>query len=256
MSADPYLAYCEFKMTLGGISEDLVLMYDLRDISQDEALELVKNDPNVSDSRIVLMYRDQFYKVMRSIIPIGDEQKHDDTDTKTDSKGEEVTETNADNSVEVDFTTNYTSEVVTSQRISFESCYISDESITGVRELNAHKYTLEASVAGPQLYEDDGSILEFSEFKTILRNIVPDKTFLYTQRSDVSFYPDKSIAQIMEHEGVNTRAYNFKISVEHLAHNFGIELQTILDREYPGVILTELKLREGSDSFVVYKPRR
>lgn len=142
---------------------------------------------------------------------------------------------------------------VVSQRDEFECAYImsiaESEPI-----LHAHHYRVEVTVSGNQRLTDHGIILEFDEFKQYLRKVLPDNSFLYDLSADLNDN-GRIIATQLESLGIKTVGCVFSPSAENLTAFIAEELQCVLNKSAPGVVVVEVKLRETANSFATWSLR-
>lgn len=57
----------EFSMNYGSCGNDMVALFDIRDLSEQEAMDIIKQYPIGYDHRIVFMAKKQFETVFRSL---------------------------------------------------------------------------------------------------------------------------------------------------------------------------------------------
>ena len=131
------------------------------------------------------------------------------------------------------------------QRVEFECCYLID------KELNAHRYRFEVTVEGNQFRLDKGCLISFESLKKYMKQVVPDKSFLF----DSSTYNiGKDIAFIMGSKGVKISSCPYILSAENICSAMSQDLQRLLDSQEPGVTVVSSTLRENTGSFVSWKP--
>lgn len=131
------------------------------------------------------------------------------------------------------------------QRVEFECCYLQPD------RLNAHRYKVEATVFAPQRYHDTGQVIEFSELRRIMRTCVPDNAFVYCAGDTGGISSD--IAVVLKRANYPTWCLSTLVTAESLCEHIATTLQDRLTFEYPGVTVQEVKLRETTDSFVVWR---
>lgn len=137
--------------------------------------------------------------------------------------------------------------MIVTQRARFTCSYIYHNASKHATELCSSNYTVEVSVTRPG--EDDKFVMEFSDLQKVLKSIVPDKKFLF---GPFLSKKDEELMQVMKDLGVPTASYMFDVSAETLCEDIALQLSNELEFDYPGVQLLEVKLRENSDSFVVW----
>ena len=64
---DLSLNYIEFEYFVGSFQKQVCGLYDARDLSEEEVLKLIQQYPDISDSRLVFMSKEQFTTVFRSV---------------------------------------------------------------------------------------------------------------------------------------------------------------------------------------------
>ena len=129
------------------------------------------------------------------------------------------------------------------KRIEFECCYIQN------RQIEAHRCKLEATVEGPQRFEDFGRVITYENLQKYMKAMVPDKTFLYQWHEEKAV----AVAKAFNDAGCKTLPFEFEISAENLCSYFVKSLQDILDKKEPGITILEMKLREDNNSYVSWK---
>lgn len=135
---------------------------------------------------------------------------------------------------------------VVTQRCEFECSYLSNIGVDNAMELNSHRYRVEVSV----MSIDREIPIEFSQLKRCIRNVVPDKHFIYNALDG----PSKEEAQIIS--GLQSlhvpvlEAY-FVLSAENIVTYIAEQIQLVLNRMCDNtVVVVSVKLRENNDSFV------
>ena len=140
------------------------------------------------------------------------------------------------------------SNITTTSRVDFECGYIYD------RSFEAHRYTLEITVDGPQRLADLGMIISFEHLQSIMVANTPDKAYLLSKQhaSDLA----KDVAEILAHGGIATLEVpttGDKVTAENLLAYLVDVVQNQLHVEVPGVRILQARLRENSKSFVEWK---
>lgn len=130
------------------------------------------------------------------------------------------------------------------QRGEFECAYLIDVDST-YPIMNAHHYRIEVTVTGNKL--NNGILLEFSKFKTLINEVTPNDCFIYN--NTLSEGAEHELVQTMLKLNILPVGYPFKISAENLVNHFAAILQTKLDTLYPGIIVDNVKLRENNNSY-------
>lgn len=130
------------------------------------------------------------------------------------------------------------------KRLEFECCYVYR------KEIHAHRYKLEVTVEGPQRFDDYGVVISFDELLKYMKEIVPDKTFIYFVKDNDGV----SISNAFGDCNYPTLGFNDPISAETLCKYLAFSLQDKLNILEPGINIIDLKLREDSNSFVSWKP--
>lgn len=134
--------------------------------------------------------------------------------------------------------------ITVTQRASFEACYIMEASKDIGLQFHGHNYKVEVTVSGNQRMTDLGFIIEFSELRRLLVSVLPDHKFLA--------WPDKlsdMLADIMSPYPDSFKYIDYPPTAENLIAHIVDELQHILNKYHPGVIIVNAKLRENNDSF-------
>lgn len=142
------------------------------------------------------------------------------------------------------------SNTLVTQRDEFECAYvmaIGDEPPI----LHSHHYRVEVSVSGDQRLEDHNVIIEFDEFKKLIKSVLPDNAFVYNS-TDSGSDVEHSIAKTMIDCNIKVVKYDFTPSAENLVMYLATILQQLLNKCAPGVTVIEVKLRETANSFATW----
>lgn len=145
-----------------------------------------------------------------------------------------------------------TPKVTCSQSYSFMCCYLS-KSITGKPTVDTHKYTLEVTISGGQIRATDDVILEFSEFLKVLKRAAPADSFVYNADASGDS-TEVQVANLLSEDGYKVIGYHTRISAEQLASQIGHAIQCIFETEYANIRVQQVKLKEDSNSYVVWTP--
>lgn len=129
------------------------------------------------------------------------------------------------------------------KRIEFECCYIHEN------DIEAHRCKLEVTVEGPQRFNDFGRVISYEELTRYMRNVVPDRSFLYWNMDVAS----SRVGAAFMDAGCRVQEYNFPISAENLCKYLADALQELLDTFEPGIRIIDLKLREDNNSYVSWR---
>ena len=136
------------------------------------------------------------------------------------------------------------------QRCNFECFYIMRVVKDGNTEyqLNCHSYLFEATVKS---ISNSDIAIPFEDLKDCMKTVVPANSYVY-YRNDTH----RSILDIKSNlDTMRIKSYPLDKfpCAESLLQFMTWRLQTILDCDYPGIIVVETKLRESSDSYVTCK---
>ena len=130
-----------------------------------------------------------------------------------------------------------------SYRCEFESCYVQNS------ELHAHRYKLEVTVDGPELYKNTGQIIDYKILAKHVKSVCPEGAFLLG--SD-SLPEEQAVAVCLKVCHVPVMERPHKLTIESLCESLSCELQDVLNRHAPGVRVIEVKLRETNDSYATW----
>lgn len=136
---------------------------------------------------------------------------------------------------------------IVTQRSDFECCYIMK--MHDELQIHSHHYKIEISVSGDQRMEDNGVILEFSQFKSILDSVLPDHMFIFNSDSNSNCIEEVNVANAMVCNRIPVKELEFSPSAENLVNYIVNEFQWKLNTIFPGVVVVDAKLRESNDSF-------
>lgn len=137
---------------------------------------------------------------------------------------------------------------IVTQRSEFECGYIMRMENNQL-QFHSHHYKIEVSVSGNQRIEDNGFILEFSQFKKLLNSVLPDHMFLYNCDTGTNSVEETNISNAMICNGLPVKELTFSPSAENLVNYIVDELQCKFNAICPGVTIVDAKLRESNDSF-------
>ena len=129
----------------------------------------------------------------------------------------------------------------------FECAYFLESEDKKV-DINAHRYRIEVSVRRTGgVYN---RIVEFSELQNLLKSVLPDRKYLYTDDPGTVSY---IIGQLLETKDVSKSAVKlkFELCAENLCNWIVNELQSKLDLQYGKKLeVTDAVLRENSQCYV------
>lgn len=129
----------------------------------------------------------------------------------------------------------------------FECVYFY-ESDDGDIDINAHRYRVEVSVR--KVGSVYNKIIEFSELQDILRSVVPNNKYLYSDDPDTTQY---IVGQLLKTKcsSDNTLKLDFDLCAENICNWIATNLQYELDAQYSHLVdVTDVVLRENSQCFV------
>ena len=135
------------------------------------------------------------------------------------------------------------------QRADFECAYLM-KNFGNQYKLNAHRYRIEVTVVNVRISE--GVAIQFEDLQDILKSVVPDNCFVYSNEGEDSLYTN-DLVQSFNRLGVRTVGYPFNICAENLVNYFASILQRRISEKYPNVFVMECKLRESNDSYVSWR---
>lgn len=150
--------------------------------------------------------------------------------------------------------------VYVSSRREFECTYLGTvDPKTGKLPLESHRYTVEVTVVSDPNYPlySDGQIISFERLNKLLEVVVLDHAWVVADNSQVR----KSESRIVEElQSLGVTVERIPVSVvcaETIAEYIGSTVQTLLNRNHPDihVLVDEVKLRENSRNYVVWKPQ-
>lgn len=134
------------------------------------------------------------------------------------------------------------------QRIEFECAYFCEG------EFNSHRYKLEATVEGPERFEEAGIVLSFADFKSYLRSVCPRNGFIVNTLADASEI-EKVVKKVWTDYKMKLYEVKFSVCAETLCMYIANKLQETLATHEPKVKLVDLKLRETQDSYVSWSSK-
>ena len=129
----------------------------------------------------------------------------------------------------------------------FECVYFL-ESENETIDINAHRYRVEVTVYRKNSFCN--RVVEFSNLQSILKSILPDNKYLYSDDPGTTQY---IIGQLLEHSSKNTicEKLKFEICAENICNWIANNLQITLDTEYAkNIQVTDVVLRENSQCYV------
>lgn len=142
------------------------------------------------------------------------------------------------------------SETVTC-RIEFEMSYVMK--VEGKYNLESHRVRFEAVVDSDKAIGQ--MIIRFEDLRRLMRNIIPDGAVVFSEanvRKDMSMKRFVSIVNEFSNTIIIIPTFD-DLSAEKILHYLTMELEKLLDSQYPDVTIVETKFRENSDSYVTMK---
>ena len=137
------------------------------------------------------------------------------------------------------------------QRAEFECSYVSAVT-NSATELHSHRYRIEFSVCGEQRFIDHGIVIEFAEFASLIKSILPDHKFLFNAHASTESAEYNIASTVHSYLPNAVRSYDAPISAENLCNFLVRDLQQLLNTSAPGVYILNAKLRESANSFAEY----
>lgn len=129
----------------------------------------------------------------------------------------------------------------------FECTYFLDTS-DGNIDVNAHRYRVEVTVR--RIGDVCNRIMEFYQLQDILKSILPDSKYLYSDNPGTIQY---IIGQLLENTGTETSTVKFKFELcaENICNWIANTLQDKLNVDYSSKLeVSDVVLRENSYCFV------
>jgi len=134
------------------------------------------------------------------------------------------------------------------QRIEFDCVYLVQDILSHKYMLQGCRYLVEATVQNTLQSDASSLVYEFKMLRAHLSACVPNHTFLYYHKD----LQAQSVAATFDGLGVPTKAYSSVVSAETICEQIALQLQATLDAYSPGVVVTEMRLRENADSYATY----
>ena len=142
------------------------------------------------------------------------------------------------------------SETVTC-RIEFEMSYLMK--VGGKYSLESHRVRFEAVVDSDKA--SGQMIIRFEDLKRLMRNIIPDGAIVFSEddvRNDLSMKRLVSIVREFSNSIIIIPTFD-DLSAEKILQYLTMELEKLLNSQYPDVTIVETKFRENSESYVTMK---
>lgn len=130
-----------------------------------------------------------------------------------------------------------------SYRTEFEAAYVQGT------ELHAHRYKIEVTIGGPQHLADHGKILDYKILAAYVNSVCPHNTYLVSESATDA---ENEIAAVLRKLNVDVLTCPYPLSIEYMCEGIASELQDILYRHEPGLVVLEVKLRETNDSYATW----
>lgn len=133
-----------------------------------------------------------------------------------------------------------------SQRYRFECSYIYDTADMH-HELNSTSYILEATVEST---DSNTTSIPFETLESMISISVPSKRFLY----EIGGWAGAiKIARTFEELGLPVEGYDVPICAEAIVNRIAEKLQNNLDSYFTNLLVTQVKLRENSESYAIWR---
>lgn len=150
-------------------------------------------------------------------------------------------------------------DVYVSSRREFECTYLgSVDPRTGKLPLESHRYMAEVTVIrDPNHPSVNGQVISFERLNKLLEVVALDHAWVVADHSRVGD-DERQIVEALSSLGVTVEYLPAKmVCAETIAEYIGEAIQQILNRDNPDlhVLVDEVKLRENSRNYVVWKPQ-
>ena len=136
-------------------------------------------------------------------------------------------------------------------RIEFEMSYLMKNA--GKYHLEAHRVRFETVVDSEK--PQGHLIIRFDDLKRLMRNIIPDGSIVFSEadvRNDMSMKRFISVVKEFSNNIIIIPTFD-ELSAERMLQYCTIELEKLLDSQYPEVNIVETRFRENSESYVTMK---
>ena len=136
-------------------------------------------------------------------------------------------------------------------RIEFEMSYLMK--VAGIYNLEAHRVRFEVVVESNRSVGD--LIIRFDDLKRLMRNIIPDGSIVFSEADVINDMSMKRFISVVEEFSNNIIIIPTfdELSAERILQYCTMELEKLLDSQYPDVNIVETRLRENSESYVTMK---
>lgn len=136
----------------------------------------------------------------------------------------------------------------------FEAAHMLDNYGGACKNLHGHSYKIEVTIEGPQVETGWGFVMDFNEFKSIIKEVIPDHKFIASQDkwNNQSYCPEVEIVRVLQDWGLSYVLYPFEPSAENMVGYFAEQIQYKLDEINPDIKVVEVKLWETRDSYATW----
>lgn len=138
------------------------------------------------------------------------------------------------------------------QKCEFECMYffLDDQ---GYVRLNPRRYRLEVTVDSPDRSRQNGYVLAFADLHRYMVKCVPHDEFVYNANTTTLTRFNEKFKQIIASTPIKVFEMQQPVCAETLLTAIIQKLQHTLNSTEPGVVVTDAKLYENSNSYVSYK---
>ena len=138
------------------------------------------------------------------------------------------------------------------QKCEFECMYFFLDD-RGYVCLNPRRYRLEVTVDSPDRSHQNGYVLAFADLHRYMVKCVPHDAFVYNTTPTTLTKINQEFKKIITPTPIKIFEMDQPVCAETLLTAIIQRLQTMLNSSEPGVVITDAKLYENSNSYVSYK---
>ena len=133
------------------------------------------------------------------------------------------------------------------KEVEFETAHVLPNYDGGCGNLHGHSYKIQVTVEGPQNENYYGMVMDFSELKKAINEIVPDHRFVYGEGDIIS----QDIADVLDKHNIKYIKYPFPTTAENMVGYYAELIDEYIKNElgYEDLNVVHVRLWETSTSF-------
>ena len=142
--------------------------------------------------------------------------------------------------------------VSVTRHVEFEAAHFLQDYVGKCGSLHGHSYKLEVTVSCPESIRKQNNfnfVMDFKKLDKILNDYIPDHAFITNVSNGVGT-ADYDIAEVVQSYNMRIFKMDKAPSAENMVKVFAVELQMLIDNEFPNMNYTvdKINLWETTDS--------